>query len=288
MSMHDENRHDATMLDDARKCLEYTRNRHFLNLCLDVPKGSPEAGQALHAGLDAWFQDEGLSAAKQAILRAWGSDPTLASGKKTFTGGYLCSVMDGYAKAWPREADPWTVVASESYVERPFSWGTYCGLRDRKVIDAAGGRYIVDTKTSSMRLDENRKQQFALSAQFMGYQAMEEDAGEPVDGVILDYVQLDKRYWKVKPEHFQRVTLRFNAEHIEQWHKAAAFTVKQIQHLRSTVGVNHRWPQSDHRCMDYFRPCPYLERCQVGEAEADYVGRYREEAWDPKLLRSGE
>ena len=286
--MRGENRFDATALKDFSKCEEFYRNRHELALRVDVPKGSPEAGNAIHSGLDVWFSDEGLSAARAAVLKRWGPDPVLRSGKKTFTGGYLASLLEGYAKRWPREADPWRVLASEDYVEYNFGPFVYCGLRDRVVEDDAGGRYLMDTKCSSLRLDEGRKQQFGLSAQFMGYQAMEEAEGQVVDGVILDYIQFDKRSWKIKPEHFQRVTLRFNAEHIEQWHKAAEWRVAKIKELRETLGTTRRWPQDDARCFDFFRPCEYLERCQVGASEADYVGSYREEVWDPKTLRSKE
>jgi hypothetical protein len=177
------------------------------------------------------------------------------------------------------------VTASEDYIEHDFDIFVWCGLRDRVCEDEAGGRYIMDTKGSSLRLDDARKQTFGLSTQFMGYQAMEEAQGRQVDGVIVDYIQWDTRYHKVKPEHFQRIAVRFNQEQLDQWQEAALHTVEEIQKLRHERGINRRWPQHDHRCFDYFRPCPYLERCQVGEAEAEYVGNYRTEVWDPKTVR---
>ena len=282
---------DATALSDFRACPEKYRNRHVLGLELATrDRGPLEAGDALHQGVELWFNGDDLAMCQARVAKVWGPDPLFPGPKPPkYTQQFLCDVMAGYAERWPREGDPWELEANESYFESPDLAGGWCGIKDRCLRHTDGSRYVSDLKTTrSYELAKNPLEHHRLSTQFRGYVASELAAGRQVDGVLVDQVFLDTRGHKIKPEHFQRIQIRFTTEQLDQWQRDVEASKAYLQWLQEHRGSDVRWPQHEARCFDYFSWCPYRSRCVLDETMVDSVDHlYKVNRWDPKAKGAG-
>jgi len=231
---------DASSVRTFRESPELFRLRYRQHL---VPAGreeAPDSGTAMHAALNVWFQkaESDLDAAMTALRDAWGEEPLFHTGLKRPLSLFE-RLLETYAEVWPRERDPFTVVANEEYLEaqivprlgKPLVQKVnpprstpihsavnidavdevmrypvnvqgfrYCGIRDRVIEFPDGSRYICDLKTTSAWLKGNYFELFRVGEQMSGYLALELALGRRCDGYYIDAIHVDTRSHAVKAD----------------------------------------------------------------------------------------
>lgn len=280
---------DSSGLADAIQCTELFRVRHGLGLAFDDGLGAAK-GTALHAADEAWFADPASrpDVALAALRAAWtatGEVPGVTPVQHTL--GFLTSLYEDYMDWWPRERDPFTVLANEAYIEAEIAPGVpYCGIRDRVILHEDGCRYVMDTKGTGSYLNDRFFHGFTLSWQQRGYVALQEAIGEPVDGVFINAFCWRKDVGK--HDRFVRKKYVFADWQLREWRDDALHWFETIQQLGATRGIETRWPQTgvvNGLCHQYYgAPCPLWDVCQMDAASATAEARQRfpYRPWNPK------
>jgi len=200
----------------------------------------------------------------------------------------LITIMQEYAKEFPREADPFEVLATEEYTKALMvrdHWSNdfnYCGIQDL-LINLNDNILIVDHKTTGSYLNQLYFDQFTLDVQMRGYVALQLALGKRCDGVYINAIQIDTKYHKVKPDkHFVRYgPILFEQEQIDEWARDVERDLRRIEKYEAEGG---RWPQFHSGCTVYFKRCSFFDVCRMPKTLADKTleVEFKRERWNPK------
>lgn len=299
---------DASSLTDLRRCPEYYRLRHELGYRLDYIDPAPSSGTALHYAWYKWFgsSTSNAVAAMAALGEAWPNDPKfdLQDEKRPYS--LFKDILTKYMELYPREDDPFEVIANEYYTsarivnhptdglrlvnEDEFSDIDWEAIIDRVIRFDDKSEYIMDGKSTSLYLSQNYFNTFTLGAQLRGNMALRLVNGHRCDGYYIDAVHVDTRYKKVHDKYFQRHgPVRVPDWKLTQW----AFDVESdLEHLEDLRGFlpSGRWPQYEQGCIHYNRQCPFFQVCneppELMQETLDM--RYIIDKWDPKEVASAK
>jgi hypothetical protein len=208
-------------------------------------------------------------------------------------------IVRAYATRYPREAEPFRVVATEEYAEawiavpQPphgdmdgFRW---CGIRDAVVEFPDGSRYVMDTKSTGAQLGAAWEEMMRLSDQLTGYVAMERALGRRCDGYVVDAIKVSdylpkdgsgprvdalKDFARVGPVHVP-------AWRCERWARDVAYTLREIERLEAERGIGQPWPM--YQNWPYGKVGPYAPLFEAApEAMPALYALYAREAWEPR------
>lgn len=307
---------DATWLTDFWKCPEAARLRHELGWVPFREDEAPRSGQALHAGLKAWFagKQSGVEAALAALRADWKEEPVEEEGLALFGPPQVVQrplelferIVCGYAERWPREQDRFQVLDNEGYEEQFIDrWGAgfwWCGRKDRRIRWEDGSESIQDTKSTALRIDEGYLEAYQLNAQTRGYLAMELCKGNTrCTSVYIDAVHVDtykKRKTKsgftvyggtVEPGHFVRHgPISVDDWKLSEWARSVEAALRLREHFLTDYGPEARWEQRDSNCFRWGKPCSYWGVCNLhrdalpATLERDFMVR----RWEPNPERA--
>lgn len=293
---------DSTAITNFRQCPEMARLRHHLGCEREREEGAEidgkTAGSAWHAAMQCWFTEYGnaqsIETALAALRAAWPEEPLFLAKPAKRTLAHFEALLEGYAERWPREQDPFKVLRNEEYFEGyianledvPFHAFPYCGIQDRKIRFEDGTEYVMDSKTTSGRLDDNYFADYELDQQLRGYMAWERVSGRPCAGVFVDVVHIDTRYHKVKPEFFDRRRIVYPDWKLSQWARDTELAIKQWETMKQELGIEQRWEQRLQGCRAWNVRCPFWARCNTPEEIAkDLPGYTYGTFWEPKNAR---
>lgn len=275
---------DASSIALFRQSPESFRLRHRQHLRPPrTLQNQASAGSAFHVALDLWFREpaSNIALARAGLRAAWESESLLEEARPL---ALMERILEGYARQWPRERDPFTIVSTEAYVEAaiPWSGGTfrYCGIVDRKLAMADGSQYIMDTKTTGSVLNETYFRLMRQSDQMIGYVAMERALGRPCDGFFVDAVHVSDRASRSAPELRREGPVHVPQWRTERWAEDVAWTLRQIADLEAVRGIDKPWPV--HHNWSFGKPDAYWEFVeQPPELHRALRASFEEEPWQP-------
>lgn len=300
---------DASFINDFRKCPELARCKAHLGATLDLLEEAPHAGTCWHAGLFTWFAEpaSNFEAARDSLREAWGEEPLFPVKPLKRPLAHIEAMLHAYTERWPREDDPFGVVQNEEYFKTQIAHHPvagfvtdeavrtnpdisieetilfqYCGIKDRKIRFEDGSEYVMDAKMTGSYLNDSYYASYQLSQQMRGYVAHELVCGRRCDGAYLDTAQIDTRYHKIKPEHFDRRQVKYPQWKLDAWAKDTERAIQQWQKMVDEIGITQRWEQREQGCWSWGRPCPMWKRCNVPEEVALTLPDYRYgQFWEP-------
>lgn len=148
-----------------------------------------------------------------------------------------------------------------------------CGHLDR-VVNFAGGTYVMDRKTSSSTIGSNYFDQYDPDNQMSLYTlAAKVIYQTPVKGVIIDAVQIAVGF-----SRFSRgFTYRTEAQ-LEEW----LLDLKHWFHLAEQYSVENYWPMNDKSCHKY-GGCPFRRICSKSpEVRSKFLeSDFHKKQWNP-------
>lgn len=294
---------DNSSVQRFRQNPELFRLRHRLHL---VPKQTTvvqakDAGSALHAGLNTWFGKpvSDFPAALESLRLAW---PTIldelpqfrpvmtvpemaaiASSKDVSLIKFE-AILRGYSENWPREADPFTVVHNEQYVQEHIRAGgvefDWSAIVDRGIRTPDGCCYRMDTKTTGLWTGDDYWRLAGVSDQMIGQVALEWAGGRRCDGFLIDLVQT-----RAKAGFARHGPVSVPVWRIERWARDVRWTLDQIARLEDDRGIDKPWPcyhnWSYGKTDEYW---PFIE--QPDELHAELRNLFVEAPWEPKTVAS--
>jgi hypothetical protein len=288
---------DATALASFRESPELFRLRHRLHLVPAQPDDKLRAGSAIHAGLDALRRGQGVEEAVRVTRAVRGEAPGQRDASQ-------CErIVRAYATRYPREAEPFRVVATEEYAEawiavpQPphgdmdgFRW---CGIRDAVVEFPDGSRYVMDTKSTGAPLGAAWEEAMRLSDQLTGYVAMERALGRRCDGYVVDAIHVSDYVPKSTPgagpkvdalKDFARVgPVHVPAWRCERWARDVAYTLREIERLEAERGIGEPWPM--YQNWPYGKVGPYAPLFEAAdEAMPHVMALFAVETWEPRRV----
>ena len=284
---------DATALSTFRMSPESFRLRYRQHLrAPSTLDNQAEAGSALHAAVDVWFRKptSDLNAALAALRAAWGDEPQFVEQKRPLA--TMERALAAYAARYPREADGFTVVHNESYVEAAIEYAEaglgglgfrYCGIIDRLVEMPDGSRYVLDLKSTGRYLSPDYFKLLRQSDQLIGYVALERALGRRCDGFYIDAVYVGDTKTHKHPEAVREGPVLVPPWRVERWAADTAWTLSQIAALEGLRGLDSPWPV--YHNWAYGKPDAYWQFVEQPEdlhkaLRAGFVV----EPWDPKAV----
>ena len=233
-----------------------------------------------------------LAALRYALVQTW--DEKLGrpwtSDEPTKTRETLIRTIIWYLTQFEDDALETQVFASgEAAVELPFrihvdldsglTGESYilCGYLDR-FADFNGGSWITDFKTSKYQLDERYFARYSPDNQVSQYDfAGTMIAPEPIQGVIIDAVQLGVTF-----SRFQRAQIKRTPMQREEWFRDA----KHFIQLNEIYVRDDYWPMNDTSCEKY-GGCPYRSVCSASPEIRPRLldGLFTKRIWDPLVVR---
>lgn len=162
-------------------------------------------------------------------------------------------------------------------VDQPY---ILCGYID-KVVDFAGGQYVLDRKTSKSTLSDYFFEQFSPDNQFSLYSAVTKVLWNmPIKGVIIDAAQIAVGFTDFK----RGMTFR-NDWVLEEWMDDTKYWIAQAR----WSAENNIWPMNDKSCHKY-AGCEFREICRLAPAvrQKFLETGFHKEVWNPLTLRGGE
>lgn len=290
---------DHTLLDAAERCEVEAFYRYAQHLDSGRPSAAPLFGQAVHAGVRAFYETPfDTVAILAAVETAWGTaefDP-----KEYRTIDYAKAIVAAYAVEYPPSKWDFELVMNERYLED----ATECGIVDRVVRRKLDGQlYVLDLKTTGLYLGPAWQEQWRHSQQAARYLKLVEwdlakDArawavgGSPganrpsVTGFWCDAIHVNKRHYP-KSEDFVRVG-PFPYSEALRAELTAQRAAKGSQILKILSGAESPIKNTSH-CFRWQSVCPFLRFCVADPADrADMValalatGELVEKVWSPK------
>lgn len=254
------------------------------------PKKMPMApelafGIAIHKAMDVLHTGGTVADAQAAFLDTFGDteDP-----KNKRTPGRGTRLIKNYWKQWENEDKQWKTLQCEAPFELDLGdirgyKVLYHGALDkiRQRIDDPSRLDILDHKTTSW-MHGNMMQTWEISNQFYGYYAGARGLlGNTVDLTFTtDVIGMNP-----KTDVFQRQSISPTPEQMEEWTEGILATCRAIIEMWHVSGDNFEfWPKhSPSRCMDYMRPCEYLDICTSHPAHVNMTldAMYYDDPWDP-------
>ena len=269
---------DNSMLSSFKRCPTYFYYRYVRDLITESSNFATDFkaqfGTAFHAAMDEWFADKGIDETNAAFIKHWlpfeGVDPT---GLRTLEKGL--KLIEDYAKAYPREHDPFDV----KYIEVGFNVALgpyiYCGRMDKVVEWKVGfnGLVVLDHKTSGAKGFLSPKPNSALDGYIWGASQL---LHKPLVGGVLDQIY----FWKTKKHELLReMTTRTNEE-LLRW-KVECETWMDFVNVCASREL---WPKNTNACKDFGKACEFKMLCSspckemVGEMIENC---YTTERWNP-------
>lgn len=151
----------------------------------------------------------------------------------------------------------------------------YAGKLDR-IFSEGRLIYVEDHKTAS-RMEKGWGEKYKLSQQMMGYAWLAGKLlGEPVAGVRINLHVIRKN-----DSEFDRFTVSFSPERLDEWVENTNNTIRDIQHSYATG--NFRGVYTDGGCSGKYGMCSFANVCRVrpGLRQAVLEQDYIVAPWDP-------
>lgn len=155
-----------------------------------------------------------------------------------------------------------------------------CGYID-KVVEFAGGQYVLDRKTSKSTLSDYYFEQYAPDNQFSCYSAVTKVLWNmPIKGVIIDAAQIAVGFTAYK----RGFTFR-NDYILDEWMADTQYWIAQAR----WCAEKNIWPQNDKSCHKY-NGCEFREICRLAPAVRPQFleTNFHKETWNPLTIRGGE
>jgi hypothetical protein len=155
---------------------------------------------------------------------------------------------------------------------------TLCGHMDR-IVDFAGGRYVLDRKTTKGTLGPWWAAQWAPHNQFSLYiLAAKLMWGIAVRGLIVDGMRVAAGF-----EEFRRVQLAQTAEQGDEWLGGLGWWLKEME----KCARQGAWPMADSAACGVYGGCPFRSVCAATPGVRDSLLRteFVKEPWDPTIKR---
>lgn len=315
---------DNTALDGYRRCFRYGYHRFEEGLTTERTPAALNFGIGVHAGLAAFAKTGQREESLAIALRSMKLQEVPADGKEEWRGPKaLVEVLEtifsqepvvylkGFNEEPVVEADflyP-LLTEKEKNSEPIASILTAAGHNDilySGIIDGVvvlfDQLYICDHKTTTFvkgekgqpaYIDNNFQKSFKPHSATMGYcWGGSKFVSKPIVGVLIDAIGIHKKRI-LSPNFtskdylcFQRFTVSYSAEEIEEWRQGVIQLVLSIL-LAKTRGV---YPQDPSSCFKYFNWCPFMDLCtSSGTARENVKGqRFIVDKWNPMDARKKE
>lgn len=222
-----------------------------------------------------------------ALIREYGSDTDSEGTSKTLD--RMVGALEFYFSRYPLDSDPCrlTTLAGQPACEWSFALPLpfnhpdtgepllYAGRTDA-IVDFAGGRYILDDKTTSS-LGESWSRQWSLRSQFTGYAWAAATLGMPVKGVVVRGVSI----LKTKYDTAQAIVGQAPWK-IDRW---IAHRDHEIKAMLAAYQDGYFDTVLGEMCNEY-GGCPFKAICEVppDQQESFLSTNFVEHEWSPLTL----
>lgn len=289
---------DSTMVATFRSCPQKFFREYLEHWKPSNPSVDLHAGGAYAAGLEAArraFYERGTSAPEaeaiglSALIHAYGD---FDSGDSPKSLERMCGALEFYFASYPLDRDAATPLdlgngrraiefsfAIPLPIRHPQSGDPilYCGRCDL-LVDFAGGRYVLDDKTTS-KLGPSWSRQWTLRSQFTGYYWAAQQSGIDVTGAIVRGVSI----LKSKYETAQAITHRspFLAD---RWHNQLLSDIRRMVEMWQTYTASPNIAifdfNLDHACAEW-GGCPFVRVCESPSPEDWLPVYFAKRVWNP-------
>jgi len=282
---------DASSISAFRENPERFRLRYRKHLVPAKREEAPNSGTAAHAAFDYWFMQptSDLEGALAALRTAWGEEPLFHEGLERPLSLFE-QIMTVYAEVYPREKDPFKVLAGEEHfqvrIERADVSFDWCGIKDKR-LDFDGELALLDHKTTSAWFHTAKTEgyfaQYEIGEQMLGYVASEIAEGRECRVFYIDAVHVDTQYKKVKAERdFRRWRSPGIVQdwRLDRWARDIDYTLQQIRYLDETRGPDVPWPVYTN--MKFNKPDDHWDfYTSAPEMHKSVALGFEERAWEP-------
>ena len=233
----------------------------------DAPAPALHFGQAIHAGLAAWFDRRTTEAMLEAFHKGMEGAPTDLL--RTPAKGEL--ILKGYIKQWPIE--PFKVLENETEFEEVMPDGSTLIGRIDRIIEWDGRLLVMESKTTSGGLGASYFKQFSPNIQIdIECFAVARHYGH-CEGALIDALQVCKT-----KEGYARDVQDRTPEDLQRFEARYRRIVHDLEAAAHIGEGREPYLQNQMMCT-YYGECPYRKLCLYnndGLIEGHYRPRHEE------------
>lgn len=314
---------DNSSISSFRVCPTKYHYRHEENLTTPRVPAALNFGAAVHAGIAAWLRGVDKDKAVAMALQALRPQELPTVGKEEWrTPTHLVELLDVvFAQDKPEVMlgkDGQPVVEAEGLyplcnpddypkdLSDALRANGYDSLAYAFILDAVSVLfdtiYVTDHKTTTnvrgakgepAYIDPSFSGSFAVNAQMMGYVwGLQKLIGKKCGGILINAIGIHS-YRILSPSFtakdyfcFQRFTVNYTPEQLEEWRLSTIEAVKSMLRMR----LSGKYQMTTESCYLYKKPCPYLPLCSIPPSERKELADklYIREVWDPLEARKKE